>query len=55
MECCARDLNYYFNAAWQVVDVRKARKKVMKSGIVQNTTYNSIIKIFCIFDNEKKK
>ena len=34
VECKARDLHDFFNVAWQTVDVRKAHKIVMKSGIV---------------------
>ena len=52
MECRARDLHDFFNVAWQTVDVRKARKIVMKSKIVLNTTYKTHIKMR-IFDHEK--
>ena len=53
MECRARDLNDFFNVACQTVDVRKARKIVMKSKIVSNTTYKTHIKNVRIFDHEK--
>ena len=44
VECRARDLHDFFNVAWQTVDVRKARKIVMKSEILPNTTYKTHIK-----------
>ena len=53
MECRARDLHDFVNVASQTVDVRKARKIVMKSDIVINTTYKTHIKNFRIFDHEK--
>ena len=53
MECRARDLHDFFNVAWQTVDVRKARKIVMKSDIVLNTAYKTHIKNGRIFDHEK--
>ena len=53
MECRARDLHDFFNVAWQTVDVRKARKIVMKREIVFNTTYKTHIKNVLIFDHEK--
>ena len=49
----ARDLHDFLNVAWQTVDVRKARKIVMKSEIVLNTTYRKRIKNVRIFDQEK--
>ena len=53
MECRARDLQDFFNVAWQMVDVRKARKTVMKSDIGSNTTYRTHIKNVSIFNHEK--
>ena len=53
MECRARDLHDFFDVAWQTVDVRKARKIVMKSEIVSNTTFKTHIKNVRIFDHEK--
>ena len=53
MECRARDLYVSFNVTLQTVDVRKARKIVMKSEIVLNTTYKTHIKHVRIFDHEK--
>ena len=44
MECSACDLHDFFIVTWQTVDVRKARKIVMKSEIVLNTTYKTHIK-----------
>ena len=49
----ARDWHDFFNVAWQTVDVRKACKMVVKIEIVSNTTYNTHIKNFRIFDHEK--
>ena len=54
VECRARDLRDFLNVTWQTVDVRKARKKVIKSEIVLNTTYKTHIKSFRILDREKK-
>ena len=54
VECRARDLHDFFNVTWQTVDVRKARKIVMKSEIVLNTTYKTHIKNVHIFDDEKR-
>ena len=54
MECRTRDLHDFFNVTWQTVDVRKARKIVMKSEIVLNKTYKRQIKNVRIFDHEKK-
>ena len=51
--CRARDLHEFLNVAWQPVDVRKARKIVMKSKIVSNTTFKTYMKDFRIFDHEK--
>ena len=53
MECRTRDLHDFFNVAWQMIDVRKAHKIVMKSEIVSNTTYKTQIKNVRIFDHEK--
>ena len=53
MECRARDLHNFFNVAWQTADIRKARKIVMKSEIVFNTTYKTHIKNVRIFDHDK--
>ena len=53
MECRARDLHDFLNVTWQTVDVRKARKIVMKSETESNTTYKTHIKNFGIFDHEK--
>ena len=53
MECRARDLYVSFDATWQTVDVREARKIVTKSEIVLNTTYKTHIKNVRIFDHEK--
>ena len=53
VECRARDLQDFFNVAWQTVDVRKARKTVMKSDIGSNITYKTHIKNVRIFDHEK--
>ena len=53
MECKARDLHDFFNVASQTVDVRKARKIVMKSDIVLDTTYKTHIINVRIFDHEK--
>ena len=53
MECRARDLHDFFNAAWQTVDVRKSRKTVMKREIVLNTTYKTHIKNVRTFDHDK--
>ena len=52
MECRAHDLHDFFNVAWQTVHVRKARKIVMKSEIVPNTTYKTHVKNVRIFDHE---
>ena len=49
-----RDWHDFFNVALQIEDVRKAHKMVMKSEIVYNTTYKTLIKNFRIFDYEKK-
>ena len=54
VECRARDLYVSFNVTWQTVDVRKARKIVMKSEIVLNTTYKTHIENVRLFDHEKK-
>ena len=53
VEYRARDLHDFFNISSQTVDVRKARKIVMKSEIVLNTTNKTHIKNVCIFDHEK--
>ena len=53
MECRARDLHDFFNVAWPTVDERKARKIVMISDIVLNTTYKTHIKNVRIYDHEK--
>ena len=50
----AHDLHNFFNVAWQTAFVGKARRVVMKSKIVLNTTYNTHIKNARIFDHEKK-
>ena len=52
VECRAHDLHDFFNVALQTVDVRKARKIVMKSEFVLNTTYKAHIKNVRIFDHE---
>ena len=44
----------FFNVTWQTVDVRKARKIVMKSEIVLNTTNKTHIKNVRIFDMTQK-
>ena len=49
----AHDLHNFFNVAWQPAFVGKARKVVMKSEIVLNTTYKTHIKNARIFDHEK--
>ena len=54
VECRAHDLHDFLNVAWKTVGVRKARKIVMKSEIVSNTTYKTHIKTFRMFDLEKK-
>ena len=46
MECRARDLHNFFNVASQTVDVRKARKIVMKSGSVLTRHIKRISKTF---------
>ena len=53
VECRACDLHDFFNVTWQTVDIRKARKIVMKNAIVLNTTYEKHIKNVCIFYQEK--
>ena len=47
-------LHDFFNVTWQTVDVRKARKIVMKREIVLNTIYKTHVKNVCIFDHEIK-
>ena len=54
MEGRARDLHDFVNVTWQTVDVRKARKIVMKSEMVLNTTYKTHIKNMRIFEHEEK-
>ena len=51
VEYRARDLHDFFKVTWQTVDVRKARKIVMKSEIVLNTTYKTDIKNLRICDH----
>ena len=53
MGCRARDWHEFSNVSWQTVVVRKARKMVMKSDIVYNTTYKMHIKKFRIFYHKK--
>ena len=53
VECKARDSHDFFNVAWKTVDVRKARKIVMKSDIVESTTYKKHIKNVRILYHDK--
>ena len=53
MECMASDWHDFLNVAWQTVDVRKARKMVMKIEIMYSTTYKTLMKNFRIFYQEK--
>ena len=53
MECRARDLQEFFNVAWQTIDERKVRKIVLKSDTGSSTTYETYIKNVRIFDHEK--
>ena len=53
VECRARDLHDFFNVTLRTVDVRKARKMVMKSKIVLSMTYKTHIKNVRIFDHVK--
>ena len=52
VECMTRDWHNFLNVAWQTLDVRKARQKVMKIEIVYNTTYKTHIKNVRIIDHE---
>ena len=54
MECRERDWHEFLNVSLQTVDVRKARKMVMKSEIMQNTTNKTHINSFRVVDHEKK-